>query len=532
MVAKALGAWVQGYPVFALLGTTSLGFVTSAALFGWPGLAGTAAVHVLYAGWRGSTPAYLLSSTAVYALAGAMVYLVFRRVRGTGRALPDLRSLRWYAAASGLGAVVTSGVISVGFEAHRLPEVLGVWTRSTVVSVWVFGPPLLMAGWWFLGPWLAPIPGEPEPERRRRYFLAGHRDGSGRVEVMERPEPTLRRSLVVGTALILGVTVLALGLGRAVEAAAYWLSLLYLLPLYWAAQRHRLSGGLIASAGVGLAFMAVQSFEHTRLAGAASQTQELQIYAQLLVYLAIGVLLGVARNRETELLEELAAGNRRLRGDLQRVVRALTGAVGAKDLYTEGHLRRVSAFALEVGRRLGLDRSELELLQIASTLHDIGKIGIPEHILNKPAALDPEERSIVERHPEIGARILENVEGLEAAAPLVRHHQERFDGRRDGQFPGYPSGLIGEAIPLGARIIAVVDAFDAMTTDRAYRRARSEELAVEVLRVERGHQFDPRVVDVFIELLGERSWEEPRGGSHSRGNRPSGWSTSGPPEAR
>jgi HD-GYP domain-containing protein (c-di-GMP phosphodiesterase class II) len=114
---------------------------------------------------------------------------------------------------------------------------------------------------------------------------------------------------------------------------------------------------------------------------------------------------------------------------------------------------------------------------------------------------------VVERHPEIGARILENVEGLEGAAPLVRHHQERYDGRSDGEFPGYPRGIAGEAIPLGARIIAVVDAFDAMTTDRAYRRARPAARAADVLRDERGRQFDPRVVDVFLELLEERPWQ-------------------------
>jgi HD-GYP domain-containing protein (c-di-GMP phosphodiesterase class II) len=198
--------------------------------------------------------------------------------------------------------------------------------------------------------------------------------------------------------------------------------------------------------------------------------EEIQIYAYLLGFLLIAILLGVARERESDLLERLADSNRRLRGDLQRVVRALTGAVEAKDSYTEGHLQRVSAYALEVGRRLGLRNGELELLQIASALHDIGKIGIPEHILNKPGRLDPAERVIIERHPEIGARILESVEGLEAAAPLVRYHQERWDGGQDGDFPGYPDGLEAEAIPLGARIIAVVDAFDAMTTDRAFKR--------------------------------------------------------------
>ena len=111
-------------------------------------------------------------------------------------------------------------------------------------------------------------------------------------------------------------------------------------------------------------------------------------------------------------------------------------------------------------------------------------------------------------HPQIGARILENIDGLKEAADMVRHHQERFDGRTSGPFPGYPDGLAGRAIPLGARIIAVVDAFDAMTSDRPYRDSIGYERARAVLLEESGHQFDPRVVETFLELLDEREWEE------------------------
>ena len=109
-------------------------------------------------------------------------------------------------------------------------------------------------------------------------------------------------------------------------------------------------------------------------------------------------------------------------------------------------------------------------------------------------------------HPEIGARMLERLELLRGAAPLVLHHQERFDGELDGQHPGYPQGISGEQIPLGARIIAVVDAFDAMTTTRPYRNALPQAEAAAVLRRERGRQFDPRVVDAFLDCLAERPW--------------------------
>ncbi len=500
-VMKLLGGWASTYPVFSLLGLTSLGFVTSAGLFGWAGLAGMTVYHLAFVVYRDSAWDYVFLSTPAYAMAGALVWLAFRHVQEIGRAMPDLRSLRWYAVASGLGGLITSTLITARFTDDFVPE-LATWLRSTLVTVWVFGPFLLVTGWWFLRPWLAPIPDEPEPPVRRRFSLTGPR-----LEIVVRPEAGLARSCAVCLALVVTISLLAVALVDRIPAAAYWASLLYLLPIYWAAERHRLGGALASAAGVSLAFMAVQAFGAGVETGpAGASTEEIRIYAHLLGFLLIGVLLGVARERETELLERLAESNRRLRGDLQRVVRALTGAVEAKDSYTEGHLQRVSAYALEVGRRLGLGPTDLERLQIASALHDIGKIGIPEHILNKPGRLDPAERAVIERHPDIGARILESVEGLEEAAPLVRYHQERWDGSRNGDFPGYPSGLSGDQIPLGARIISVVDAFDAMTTDRAYRPARSFERATDVLREERGRQFDPRVVEVFLDLLGERPW--------------------------
>ncbi|HET9210538.1 MAG TPA: HD domain-containing phosphohydrolase, partial [Thermoanaerobaculia bacterium] len=137
---------------------------------------------------------------------------------------------------------------------------------------------------------------------------------------------------------------------------------------------------------------------------------------------------------------------------------------------------------------------------------DIGKIGIPEQVLGKEGPLDEQEAEVMKRHTVIGARILEKLDLLKDAAPIVLHHQERYDGDLNATYPGYPYGLRGESIPLGARIIAVVDAFDAMTTDRPYRSALSEERAVAVLRKERGSQFDPRVVDTFLQIVDERPW--------------------------
>ncbi len=503
--AKLLGAWGGELPVFDLLGTTSLSFVVGSALFGWPGLLGVAAVHAAYGAARGSTLAYLAVSTAVYAAAGAAVFGAFRRVRGVGRGMPSLRSFLAYAFAAGAGGVLTGTVISLSFEGTW--ESVALWVRSTLVTVLVFGPPLLILGDRFLRSWLAPVPGEVTASRRASFSMTETPARGDLPAVVRRPEPELARSVALGVAMILLVAALTFAIDEAVTAAALWIGLLYLVPIYWAARRHRLRGGVMAAGGSGLCFLAVEAAVAGRFGPETLHIHELASYAYLLVFVAVAVIVGAACERETDLLEHLFESNRRLRNDLQRMVRALSGAVEAKDLYTEGHLQRVSAYAGAVGRRLGLSPRELELLQIASALHDIGKIGIPEQILNKPGPLEAVEREVVERHPEIGARILESVEGLEPAAPLVRHHQERWDGRRDGEFPGYPLGLDGDRIPLGARIIAVVDAFDAMTTDRTYRRAVSAERATAILRTESGRQFDPEVVTVFLAVLDERPWE-------------------------
>jgi HD-GYP domain-containing protein (c-di-GMP phosphodiesterase class II) len=228
--------------------------------------------------------------------------------------------------------------------------------------------------------------------------------------------------------------------------------------------------------------------------------------ADLLILSIAGALVGWSRDREVRLREELIESNRLLRRDLVRISDALMQAVEAKDAYTGGHLRRVSEYAVAVGEKLGLRGRDLETLHYASLLHDVGKLGVPESVLGKEGPLDATETELMRRHPEIGARMLERLELLSGAAPLVLHHQERYDGNLDGQHPGYPRGLAGEAIPLGARIIAVVDAFDAMTTTRPYRPALPPDEAATVIRKEKGRQFDPRVVDAFLDSLAERPW--------------------------
>jgi HD-GYP domain-containing protein (c-di-GMP phosphodiesterase class II) len=192
----------------------------------------------------------------------------------------------------------------------------------------------------------------------------------------------------------------------------------------------------------------------------------------------------VHRMRLHESLEESYLGT----------VLALAKALDARDAYINGHSDRIAKLAVAVAQNAGMSPQDQEVLRLAARLHDIGKIGVPDSILRKPAALNEEEWAVMRRHPATGADIIQPVRRLRPAAPLVRHHHERFDGK------GYPDGLMGEAIPLGARVLAVVDAFSAMSDDRAYRKARPR---VEVLaELERcaGTQFDPNLVKIFVGL--------------------------------
>ena len=160
-----------------------------------------------------------------------------------------------------------------------------------------------------------------------------------------------------------------------------------------------------------------------------------------------------------------------------------------KDLNTGVHSTRLAEWALHVARRLGFDQSSLSDLEVAALLHDIGKIGIPDAILNKPAKLTNEEYDLMKKHPEYGWAVLRHVPGMERASLMILHHHESFDGN------GYPAGLKGEEIPIGSRIVSVIDSFDAMVSSRPYRDGLPFEEAIRRLLRVRGTQFDPDVVD-------------------------------------
>ncbi|PYQ13743.1 MAG: two-component system response regulator [Acidobacteria bacterium] len=196
----------------------------------------------------------------------------------------------------------------------------------------------------------------------------------------------------------------------------------------------------------------------------------------------------VLKRREIEDLYE------RLQVSYETTLEALAAALDTRDTETQGHSVRVSDYTVVIARRMGVEDPELTEIRRGALLHDVGKIGISDAVLRKPGKLSPEEWIEMRKHPEIGYRILSGIKFLEKSLPIVIAHQERYDGS------GYPRGLKGEEIPLGARIFAVVDTLDAMTSDRPYRRALSYETARQEIIRNSGIQFDPSVVEVFLSI--------------------------------
>ena len=176
-------------------------------------------------------------------------------------------------------------------------------------------------------------------------------------------------------------------------------------------------------------------------------------------------------------------------------IQVLSSALDAKDSYTEGHSQRVTEYSLAVAEEMKLPKNKVEMIQIAAILHDIGKIGIRDFILCKPGKLTNEEFDIIKNHPTLGAEIVSHIAFLADKATIIKHHHERFDGR------GYPDGLKEQEIPIGSRIIAVCDSFDAMTSKRSYRDNMPVHKALTELKNCSGTQFDKDIADVFITIF-------------------------------
>ena len=218
----------------------------------------------------------------------------------------------------------------------------------------------------------------------------------------------------------------------------------------------------------------------------------------------------------TQRTAELDDALNSLENAYRSTLRALTAALETRDAETHGHSERVVTFSLRLGREYGLNSKEMKALEFGSLLHDIGKIGVPDAILRKPARLTDEEWVRMREHPLHGQQILRGIKFLEGAARVVAQHHEKWDGS------GYPLGLKGDEIDICARIFSVADAFDAITSDRVYRKGRSYEAAAQELNEWVGRQFDPRVVEAFHRVPQE-DWDELRRQSLMRKPASSDW---------
>ncbi len=250
-------------------------------------------------------------------------------------------------------------------------------------------------------------------------------------------------------------------------------------------------------------------------AGGTHLTTPLTIGDRTIGFFELGKERGEFNKEEQRMLTTLAGQaaiaieNSRLFDHTQRTyyetIRALAEALEARDAYTRGHSERVTRYALAIAEAMDLSSDEQQIIEHAGLLHDIGKIGISDTILNKPTALSSEDRKVIEHHPIFGDTILGPIKFLTQVQVVVKHHHERYDGE------GYPDRIAGEDIPLAARIVCVADSYDAMTSDRPYRPALDRATAVAELNRHRGSQFDPRVVDVFVGLLETRFPERTTG---------------------
>ena len=218
-------------------------------------------------------------------------------------------------------------------------------------------------------------------------------------------------------------------------------------------------------------------------------------YDQLSLLVESGIKAVQQMNLIKEINNELKETNEKLEKAYMETIETLRFTVEAKDTYTRGHSDRVSEYSVLLGKNLNLSEEDLHLLKVGGLFHDIGKIGVPDSILLKTTKLTDDEYSEIKNHPTIGAHILSNATIFEKAIPIVKHHHERYDGH------GYPSKLVRENIPYLARIAAVADSFDAMTSKRTYRDSLPLDVVKQEIEKNKGTQFDPNIADTFLDIL-------------------------------
>jgi response regulator RpfG family c-di-GMP phosphodiesterase len=299
------------------------------------------------------------------------------------------------------------------------------------------------------------------------------------------PDRLFRKASIV-TLAILGATVLH-RVTPAGPHAWHWAHLvareLYFLPLILAAAWFSWRGAVVATAAVSVTYLG-----HVLIDWRGSPMIQAEQAASLATFWLVSLVSSVLFGRIRASFAEVRLAH-------EETLTALASSLELRERYTAGHSERVRSYTLLLAERLGItDGRTLSEFAVGALLHDVGKIGIPDAVLLKGAALGPEEWGVMRSHPDLGASLVGKVRSLDAVRELVHSHHERFDGS------GYPRGLKGEQIPLGARLFAVADTLDAMTTTRSYRPAMTYEEAVEVVKEGSGKQFDPRVVEAFLSI--------------------------------
>jgi hypothetical protein len=398
---------------------------------------------------------------------------------GEGSSWARLWRMTWFGVAGGaaLAAIPGAALITVllgpvtwaAFTSYALH-----WWVPDAVAALVFGLPLLVV--------LAP---------------ASLMDGDD--QALFRRWAGDWRQWALALPLAVGAVAACRGLAAVTSGSVHWFVGLLALPVVLVALRGGVGAALVINGVVSVGYLALAMATGLR-AGVAVQEWLAPTYANLLLLTGFAVLGGIQAGRQRlfsslarQRAEELGRG-------LEATVRALAAAIEVKDSHTDRHLQRVERLAVLIGRELNMGEEELTVLRRAAILHDVGKIGVPEQVLNKVGALTEEELAQLQRHVDLGIEILAPVEFLKPVLEVVKYHQERWDGDRRARYPGY-HGLRGEEIPIGARIIAVADAYDAMTHDRPYRPAMSREEARAELWRCAGSQFDPMVVAAAIRVL-------------------------------
>jgi len=478
-----LASRFQVFPGVSMVFLAAAAGVVAAMVWRWE-TAAAVFVATFVTPWSPDNPVWVM---LLYSVGNTVEAVLPALVLKPRRSTSDMAALAelalWTCGVNTLLNVAIGRGVRVALGMKPLSEAISgatvAWWAADAMAIAIFALPVLL--------WLRPELFFREPGVLSWAFLRSWRRG------------------VVLVVLVAAVSWLIYLHDFSVTGSFNWPVLLLLIPLTLSVLESGLAGAAVTNALVALAYLTTVGFESVARSPGPLQTASnvVVVYGNLVFFLLFTAVAGTMSSRRLWLYRELERKWQQLEVSFEGTVKALAAAIEAKDPHTDEHLDRVSRLAEEVARRLGLPSYEVDLIRYGAILHDVGKIAVPVGLLAKPGPLTEAESEVMEQHLDVGARMLERTGLLEGIVPLVKYHEERWDGKTSGKYAGR-FGLHGEEIPLGARIIAVADSFDAMTSDRPYRKARDLNDATEELKREAGKQFDPEVVKVFLTLLKER----------------------------